>query len=360
MNRRMVWLFSLLAGVPLLAGCLSSTRIEKNENVTIGEYGDLYFIPPPQDPRNVVPRVVSEFESMGYNVKVVDLKKPIEGAQGTGFIISKEGHLLTCAHVLGDEKAATFWIGGVRYEADVVGADKDKDLALLKPRAPIPPVPALSLRNDGKYVIGTDVSTIGYPLGNVLGNNVRFTKGSISSTTGIKDDPKQLQISAQIQPGNSGGPLFDTNGTVLGVVSQTLNPLMTFEQTGGSLPQNVNFAIKSDVVLEFLKTEHRSLHDSLEFNKGYGVEDLQKSVVRLRSGIISEEWEKKPKLVARLDYLSMWDMWYRFRFFIIRVFDFDSQEILFIAGQGRDNPLSNEDKVIKDTFLEVRKALRKN
>jgi hypothetical protein len=130
------------------------------------------------------------------------------------------------------------------------------------------------------------------------------------------------------------------------------------EQTGGQLPQNVNFAIKSGVVLEYLKT-NKGVYDSLLYNQGYSVEELQKSVVRVRAGNITEEWEKKPKLVARVDYASLWDGWYRFRFFVVRVYDFDSQQLLFTAGQGRDNVISNEDVVITDTFAEVRKALHK-
>jgi serine protease Do len=361
MNTLLRWSICLLVAIPFFAGCASSTRIEKNESATIREYGDLYFLAMTKDPRNVEPRAIAEFKSRGFNVKVIDPKKPIEGAQGTGFVISPDGYVLTCAHVLGDEKAATLWISGVRYEADVVSVDKGTDLAVPKPKTSLTPaVPALSFRNDKNYSIGADVSTIGFPLGSVLGNSIRYTKGSISATSGIKDDPKQLQVSAQIQPGNSGGPLFDKDGIVIGVIQQTLNPLRMMEQTGGALPQNVNFAIKSDVVLDYLQSGDQVLYQSLVFNKGYRVEELQKSVVRVRAGIISDEWEKKPKLVARVDYLSIWDLWYRFRFFVVRVFDFDSQELLFAAGQGRDNMLSNEDKVIKDTFVEVRKALHKN
>jgi hypothetical protein len=216
----------------------------------------------------------------------------------------------------------------------------------------------MSFKSDNRYSIGADVSTIGYPLGNVLGTSIRYTKGSISSTTGIQDDPKQLQISAQIQPGNSGGPLFDGNGVVIGVIQQTLNPFKMAQQTGGQLPQNVNFAIKNEVVLEYFR-RNKGVYDSLQYNKGYGMEELQKSVVRVRAGNITDEWEKKPKLVARVDYASVWDVWYRFRFFVVRVYDLDSQQLLFTAGQGRDNVISNEDVVITDTFAEVRKALHK-
>lgn len=344
----------------LLGGCVAATQVVRDEKVEIKEYRELYFIPPQKDPRNIVPRAIDEFKAMGFNVKVVDPEKPIEGGQGTGFVISSSGHVLTCAHVLGDDQSATLWISGVRYEADVLSKDKDKDLALLKLRmTDVPGLLPLSFRKDKRYSIGADVSTIGFPLSSMLGSSARFTRGSISSTSGIKDDPTQLQISAEIQPGNSGGPLFDRDGVVLGVIQKTLNPFATLQRTGGALPQNVNFAIKSDVALDYLKSSHKDLYDSMTFDKGNSFEDLQKSVVKIRSGIITDEWEKTPKLVARLDYLSVWDLWYRFRFFVVRVYDFDSHQMLFAAGQGRDNLVSNEDVVIKSTFAEVRKLLKK-
>jgi S1-C subfamily serine protease len=353
-------LLCALLGTLVLGGCASSTRFERNEAAAQKEYGDVYFLAMDKDPREVMPKAIKEFESMGFNVKVVPAGKSIEGAQGTGFVVTADGHVLTCAHVLGDQSAATVWVSGSRYEADVVSSDKDRDLALLKPRTPVTPsVPPVSFRNDKRYTIGEDVFTIGYPLGSMLGNSIRYTKGSVSSTTGIKDDPKQLQVSAQIQPGNSGGPLFDKDGIAIGVIQATLNPQRMAEETGGQLPQNVNFAIKNDVVLEYMKA-YQAVGQSLVFNKAHSIEDLQKSVVRVRAGIVSEEWEKKPKLVARVDYVSMWDMWYRFRLFVVRVFDFDSGELLLAAGQDRDNIISNEDVVIRDTFAQVRKALKKS
>jgi serine protease Do len=354
------FLLTLMIGTQLLLGCMSSTKLVRNDNATIQEYQDLYFIPPAKDPRNVVPRVVDEFKAMGFNVTVVDSKKLIEGGQGTGFVISAKGHVLTCAHVLAKEKVARVWISGVRYEADVLSSDEDKDLAVLKLRNADRVVFApLSFRNDQNYNLGADVSTIGFPLSSVLGSSARFTKGTISSTAGLKDDPKQIQISAEIQPGNSGGPVFDKDGVVIGVVEKTLNPLRTLVETGGALPQNVNFAIKSKVALDYLQTAHPELFQSLAFNRRHSIEEIQKSVVKVRSGIVSEDWEKKPKAVATLQYVSFWDVWYRFKLFVIRVYDFDSHDLLFAAGQGRDNMVSNEEVVIKDTFVEIRKALHK-
>ncbi len=362
MNPRSVdcCIFAMLAA-QVLSGCVSATKSVRNENATIQRYSDVYVIAPKEDPRNVMPKVVEQFKAMGFNVKVIDGSKPMEGAQGTGFVITGAGHVLTCAHVLGDEMTATVWVSGVRYEADLLSKDKDRDLALLKMRGnAMPATKSLSFRNDHHYSLGADVFTIGFPLSSVLGNSARFTKGSISSINGLKDNPNQLQISAEIQPGNSGGPLLDKDGVVVGVIQQTLNPLNTMARTGGALPQNVNFAIKGDVVLDFLNLQHQDVYRSLSFDQGRSFEEVQKSVVKLRSGIVPEDVEQKPKLVARLQYVSIWDMWYRFRYFVISLYDFDSHEPLLAAGQGRDNLVSTEDVVIKDTFAEIRKALGKN
>lgn len=82
--------------------------------------------------------------------------------------------------------------------------------------------------------------------------------------------------------------------------------------------------------------------------------------MKVRSGIIPAEINKKTLLVAKLEYQSIWDIWYRFKRFVIFFYDLDSQQILFAAGQGRDNVISNEDVVIRDTFRQIRDTLRKN
>jgi len=358
---RLIWIGSLLLLIGLLDGCVSATRMVKNEAAPTKEYdGDLYFLAFKRDPRSVQPRAIKELEAMGFNVRVVDRDHPISGSQGTGFVISPDGHVLTCAHVIGAEKVATIWVSKVRYEADVIGLDKESDLALLKTRTPITPaVTPLSFKRDGRYQIGADVATIGYPLGGILGTSVRYTKGTLSATAGIHDDPGHLQISAAVQPGNSGGPLLDGEGVVIGVVRASLNAQRTAEATGGHLPQNVNFALKADRALQYLSA-HKAVYDALVYDRPTGLDRLQESVVRVRSGNITDEWEKKPKLLVRVDYRSIWDVWFRFRLFVVRVYDLDTRQLLIVAGQGRDNMISNEDVVIRDTFAQVRQALHKD
>lgn len=82
---------------------------------------------------------------------------------------------------------------------------------------------------------------------------MKFTTGSISSLTGIENSPRYYQISAPLQSGNSGGPLFDEKGNLVGIVAAKLDSLVTLELTG-DLPQNVNYAIKADYLVPLLKT----------------------------------------------------------------------------------------------------------
>ena len=92
---------------------------------------------------------------------------------------------------------------------------------------------------------------MGYPLAFVLSAEPRVTTGTVSAVSGIQGDCRVFQIEASVQPGNSGGPLLDDRGHVIGVVNSRLNDLAMVEATG-SIPQNVNFAIKSSIVQIFL------------------------------------------------------------------------------------------------------------
>ena len=93
---------------------------------------------------------------------------------------------------------------------------------------------------------------MGFPYSGVLGAGINFTGGLISSLSGIGNDSRYLQFTAAVQPGNSGGPLVDGNGLIVGVVSARLADIEMLKQSG-SLPQNVNFAIRGDLATGFLR-----------------------------------------------------------------------------------------------------------
>jgi hypothetical protein len=106
---------------------------------------------------------------------------------------------------------------------------------------------------DGRQAqLGEAVIVIGYPLGGLLGSGPQVTTGNVSSLIGPGDDTRSLQFTAPTQSGNSGGPLLDSDGAVVGVVSSKLNAVRVHEMTG-DIPQNVNFAIKAALARSFLE-----------------------------------------------------------------------------------------------------------
>lgn len=169
---------------------------------------------------------------------------------GTGFFVSKDGYLLTNHHVIkGAERVAIKTVKG-QLKANIVKIDPQNDLALLKVDGNFNAIPISSNR---KLHLGEEVFTIGYPRPAVQGFAPKLTKGEISSLTGIKDDPRTYQISVPIQPGNSGGPLVDSRGNVVGIVLSTLNANFLFQRVQGlDIPQNVNYAIKSSAALKLI------------------------------------------------------------------------------------------------------------
>ncbi|MEM8867666.1 MAG: serine protease, partial [Verrucomicrobiota bacterium] len=166
------------------SGCVSATSIYENEDLSDEvkgrEYGEVYFLSPKEDPRDITPRVIGEFRSMGYNVTEMDRERPLEGVQGTGFFVSEYGHILTCQHVIDEEKTATVWLNGQRMEADLIASDEELDLAIIKLRQ-IPsnqPKPLL-IDSSSEPVMGDEVYTIGYPMTQLLGDQARLTKGLV-------------------------------------------------------------------------------------------------------------------------------------------------------------------------------------
>ena len=99
--------------------------------------------------------------------------------------------------------------------------------------------------------LGEDILVAGYPYGEIFSNTIKVTKGIISANRGMGDDTGQFQIDAAVQPGNSGGPIYDENGNIVGVVVAQLNK-MKMAKIMGSMPENVNFGIKASTVRQFL------------------------------------------------------------------------------------------------------------
>ena len=176
--------------------------------------------------------------------------KPIGG--GTGFFVSKNGYIATNNHVIKeahevnvsvlDPETGTY----KRYTAEIRIQDPDNDLAIIRIDDPdFKPLLTLPYTIEPSANIGAEVFTIGYPLDGIMGENYKVTNGIISAKTGARDNVKKYQITVPIQSGNSGGPLFDKNGNVVGVTTSSLDEKAVRREYQTDKVENVNYAVKS-------------------------------------------------------------------------------------------------------------------
>jgi S1-C subfamily serine protease/antitoxin component YwqK of YwqJK toxin-antitoxin module len=205
---------------------------------------------------------VSDAFSDMVQKKVVNYNPSEYDGNGSGFFISRQGHIVTNYHVV-EEKSELFTkllINGnvEKLPLKVVSKDKVNDLAILKVDKA-----GFDLGKDIPYGfeyntvdVGEEVFTLGYPMVDVMGEELKFTDGKISAKSGIDGDITTYQITTPIQAGNSGGPLFqEESGNIVAVVSATLNR----EMFNG---ENVNYAIKSNL----LKILIESSSDPIKIN----------------------------------------------------------------------------------------------
>lgn len=165
---------------------------------------------------------------------------------GTGWFC-QGGYVVTCYHVVKGHKIITVVSGNLpRRKASVMTRDETNDLAVLKldDDSNLPAGIPIGQRS---LSLGEKVFTIGYPRIDLLGQSPKLSDGVVSSTQGMHDDPRTLQMSVLIQAGNSGGPLLDRKGEVVGVVQSKLSAVTAFAWTGDP-PQNVNYAVKAAYV----------------------------------------------------------------------------------------------------------------
>ena len=150
---------------------------------------------------------------------------------GTGFFISAEGHLLTSHHLIANGRRIEVRTQKGNFPAELIKADPGNDLALLRIKTESTPLRLSALPSAR---LGQSVFTLGYPNPAVQGIKLKFTEGRISSLTGVKDDPRMMQISVPVQPGNSGGALVNETGQVVGMITVRLDDLEDV-QTHGQL-----------------------------------------------------------------------------------------------------------------------------
>jgi S1-C subfamily serine protease len=174
-------------------------------------------------------------------------------AAATGFAISNAGHILTNAHVVrGCSDIRVTSPSGDMGPTSIIAIDSVNDLALLR----VSPAPRdIAVFRGGRGLRqGDTILAVGFPLRSVLASQTKLSTGTVTALAGPHDDARYLQISAPIQPGNSGGPLLDTSGNVVGVIVSTLDAVRVVQLTG-DIPQNVNFAIHGEVARLFLDSK---------------------------------------------------------------------------------------------------------
>lgn len=170
---------------------------------------------------------------------------------GSGFFITADGYFVTNNHVVEEADSVSVKFGDALIPARVIKTDATNDIAILKLEGKFPCLP---LGEDLQTRPGEDVFTVGFPMTDVMGEAPKTTLGTVSAITGVEDDPRTFQISVQIQPGNSGGPLaLKSTGNVIGVTSSSLNAAKFLEQ-GRPVPQNVNYAMKGSYIRPLLAT----------------------------------------------------------------------------------------------------------
>ena len=167
---------------------------------------------------------------------------------GTGFAVTNDGHIVTNNHVISGCQDVKIHNDERELRAKVMNRDSVNDIALIK--AEFKPKYVFPLKSDNPKLL-EDVFVGGYPFGRALSSSVKATKGVVSSLAGLGNNYSQLQIDAPLQPGNSGGPIIDTKGQVIGVAVAKLD-LRKVLKDFGTMPDDVNFGIKSNVVVNFL------------------------------------------------------------------------------------------------------------
>ena len=186
----------------------------------------------------------------GWGLVLLAATEMAAASSGTGIVVSPQGHILTNAHVVKGCQTATVRLAGTASNAaSIVARSEADDLALLLASPTTQKV--ASFRISPPVRAGEAVVVYGLPLSGLLTSTGNATTGNVSALAGLRNNSAHLQTSAPVQPGNSGGPLLDNKGNVIGVVVSKLDALR-FAKLTEDIPQNINFAIKASVAANFL------------------------------------------------------------------------------------------------------------
>lgn len=185
----------------------------------------------------------------------VDDNEILPASSGTGFFVSKNGHMITNNHVIDGCKNIKTTFNGNEYEAKVLSADKMNDLAIIQSNAKPDLIYAVAVNDAGLL---EEVIVAGYPLGKKVSAAIKATSGTVTALAGIGDNYSEFQTDAALNSGNSGGPIVNNKGNVVGVAVAKLKDKGV---------ESFNFGVKSSVLrifanandLKFLPPNHREM-----------------------------------------------------------------------------------------------------
>ena len=170
---------------------------------------------------------------------------------GSGFLIAND-RVMTNHHVIDSCNRVLIRTPSGHWLAAAPPARMDAALDVAVLNIPGLVGPALAFRTGPAVRRGEGVVAYGFPLAGLLSSDPKLTRGEVNGLRGIGDNPNQYQISAEVQPGNSGGPLVDMQGHIVGVVVSKLNAQAVSRRTG-DIAQNVNFAVQGQAALAFAR-----------------------------------------------------------------------------------------------------------
>lgn len=172
----------------------------------------------------------------------------IKAGSGTGFFITNAGHIVSNNHVIDQCNVVNAYYKGDAKPLKILAIDRKNDLAILK--AELRPDDTFPIAREDAILL-EEIYVAGYPFGKSISGSVKVTKGVVSSLSGLGNNYSNLQIDASLQPGNSGGPIINKKGNVVGVAVAKLDYKKVIEAFN-TIPENTNFGVKSSTLNQFL------------------------------------------------------------------------------------------------------------
>ena len=231
---------------------------------------------------NIVEKILGYIEKEIENYDEKEVKPDYEDfvfaptGTGSGFIVGDGKFVITNYHIVQTAKKIAVRNGtGIVSEARISNFSKDYDLAILKLENPYPKKFAIDSKNFAEPKIGADVISIGFPGIGITFDQPTITQGIISK---IFDDETGIMLTtAAINQGNSGGPIFNLEGKLVGVSFATLDKLGVL-MTTGQIPSDMGFAIKSNMIKEIFPYDNKNLTRSIKFDKSTLYEKMLPSI----------------------------------------------------------------------------------